>query len=217
VSDEPRLTQEQEERLALYRAGALGAEARAAFEREVLESEALAEELYAEIALEGVLAAGATAAVPGPAAAPLPGAVRRAPPTSRGAWLRMLPVAAALLAVSVTGWWLVRPHDRPGPGDILRGGAGRPGLLEPTGAVSEPPQWLRWNSVPGAAQYRVELFDESGHGLAAMVTADTMLGMDALAHRTLIAGEWRVVPIGADGREGAPLGRATFRVGAGGR
>jgi hypothetical protein len=207
LSENPRLTPEQEERLARYRAGGLTPEERAAFEREVAESEVLAEELYAELALEDVRA---------PAPARTDDAMRPAPLRARGgAWLRALPVAAAVIAVSAVGWWLARPHDRPGAGDVLRGGGGEPRLLEPAGALAAPPRWLRWNAVPGADHYRVELFDDSGRGLGTVVTADTAFAIDSLAHRPLDAGEWRVVPIEADGRERAPLGRATFRVGTG--
>lgn len=221
------LTAQDEERLARYRAGAMSPVEREAFEHSALSDDALAEALWAEVALDGVhaqaAASGTGAAVAradvhvatsvhaeaaGAAAnvARLPAPARRA-----NAWRVALPLAAALAVVSAVGVWLVRDRARTSPPDVLRGAPGEARLVEPVGAIAAPPARLRWNAVAGAERYRVELYDAQGARLATAVTADTVIAIASLVPAAPAAGEWRVVPIRADGREDAPLPRAVFR------
>jgi hypothetical protein len=201
VSELRPLSPEQEERLARYRAGAMAPEARAAFEHEALADEALAEALYAEVELDAVRLATA------------PASPRTIVLEPRRSWfvLRALPVAAALAAVAFAGWWLTRTPAGPAGPDVLRGGSSAPQLIEPVGDVTALPAELRWNAVAGADHYRVELFDATGRRLGTAVTPETTLAIERLVTGPFGAGEWRVVPIAASGREGEPLPRAAFR------
>jgi hypothetical protein len=181
---------------------------RAAFEREALDSPALSEALYSELALDSAripgVQRGQGSRGPQPFAAAAPGHPR---------WVfTVLPAAAVLALVAATGIWLSRPHETPGPADVLRGAPSEPRLLSPAGGIAHPPTEFRWNLVPGADRYRVELFDAAGHTLGAAVTAETSLAVGLLARRAPEAGEWRVFPIDASGREGSPLPRTAFRV-----
>ena len=199
MNEVPGLTPEQEERLALYRAGAMSAAERVAFEREALASDALSEALYAEVSLDLVRSD------PRPMAKVTPLPVRR-PSATR--WL--VPLAAVLIAVSVL--LLLRPRPSVTPGvDVLRGAASL-SALEPVGNVSAPPERFRWTSVPGAASYRIELFDLSGNSMGTGISRDTTIAFGALAHAPLAAGEWRVTAIGPDGIDRDSRTRAAFRV-----
>ncbi len=92
------LTAEQEERLARWRAGEMDAAERAAFERDVRGSDALAEAAYREAAFDA-LGEPAAASAPAPRAA-----ARAARAWPKLAWRVALPVAATLLAV-----WMLPP------------------------------------------------------------------------------------------------------------
>jgi hypothetical protein len=72
-------------------------------------------------------------------------------------------VAAAAAVV----WALARPALAPAPPlaspPVMRGAeAARPQPLTPVGRQTAPPAAFRWEAVPGARAYRVELFGASG-------------------------------------------------------
>jgi hypothetical protein len=205
------LTPEQEEALARYRAGAMSAAERAAFEREALASDALSEALYAEVSLDLVRPAPRPLTASAPAASrpmatvtPLP--LRR----SRSAARWLVPLAAGVIAVSALVLLRPRPSVTPGA-DVLRGVASL-SALEPVGNVTATPERFRWTSVPGATSYRVELFDLSGNSMGTAVSRDTTIGFGAVARAPLAAGEWRVTAIGPDGIDRDSRTRAAFRV-----
>lgn len=203
------LTPEQEERLARYRAGAMAADERAAFEREAAASGALLEALYVEESLDA-LAADALATAPVLDARPAIAARRR-----RGwSWglTRILLPAAAAIAVAVGVFrWAGMERRTPGGEDVVRGAGAFAQPLEPTGDLASPPRRFVWTRDPAAETYRVELFGGDGAVIGVAVTADTTLGIAALAPVAPAAGEWRVVPLDADGLE-RPVGpRAAFK------
>lgn len=187
----PPLDDVREQQLARYRAGAMSASERAAFETQALADDALAEALYSELSLD---------------------AIRRAPAAARFAWWRVaLPVAASLVAVSA--WFLLRaPSTGPVPDDGTVRGSGAMRALEPAGDVAAAPDSLRWTSAAGAASYRVELLDEDGGVAGVLVTADTVAAVAALRSPVPAAARWRVTALGADGLELAAKAHAEWRV-----
>lgn len=196
---------DQVERLARYRAGSMSKSEREAFEKDVLASETLSEALYAELSLE--VAAN-------PEAPEQPESRRGAsirPLRPRAVALRWLPIAAGLAAVVALGWWRWHPRPLPQGADYVRGEAGLT-ALEPSGTLDAPPARFRWTRDPGAASYRVELFDASGNDVATAVTRDTVLAFTAVTGETLSAGQWRVVAIGADGLDRRAVSRAAYEV-----
>jgi hypothetical protein len=93
-----------------------------------------------------------------------------------------------------------------------RGRNGALAPLEPVGSLSRPPRRFRWTRDSGAASYRVELFDRDARRLGVAVTGDTTLAIEALTREPITAGQWRVVPLAADGRELPRHVRAVFEV-----
>ena len=216
---EPReLTPVQEERLARYRAGAMGDDERATFEREAVRDEALLEALYVEESLDALAAdARGEREAPGPPALPMP--VRDARPAiaerARRRWTRLagalLPAAAAIvLAVGVFRWAGRERRGTTGD-DVVRGGGVAAQPLEPTGDLAGTPARFVWSRDPGAQSYRVELFDAQGAVIATVVTADTTLAVEALTPSPPAAGEWKVTPLDADGIERPAAPAAAFR------
>ena len=207
------LSPELEERLARYRAGGMDEPERAAFESEVLANDALAEALYREVSLDALLPheAQARAAAPGPG----PTGVVQAHARRRGVLplplaRLLLPVAAVLVAISSVVLWSGRHRPDAPLDEALRGGSGALVLLEPAGSLDQPPRVFRWSRDPGAASYRVELYDAHARRLGTVVTADTVVALGALSRAPVAAGEWRVVALGADGLERAARARAAF-------
>lgn len=159
-----------DDRVADYRSGALSADERRRFEKDVLERDDLAEELYADLALENRMeAAGA-------------GGATKVVPISRmrriTTWAVPLAAAAALLIVFA---------QRAERGDTqeagLRGSADTPELrlTEPETLTLGSP--LQWTAVEGAASYRVEVSHENGEilwrhtarGTSAIVQGDSLV------------------------------------------
>lgn len=217
MTESKALSPEQEERLARYRAGAMSDDERAAFEWEALSSDALAEALYGEISLDAV-AAGATkpeGARERPLAVPAPDVHPKRRSRGLGRWL---PLAASLLFVMGIAIWtgktqFGRPRGVRVPGgEGLRGGAPALSVIEPVGDLPAAPRRFRWTRDPGAASYRVELFDPGSRRIGVAVTTDTTLALEALTHESIVSGQWRVVAIGADGLERPRHVRAVFHV-----
>ena len=195
-----------EERLARYRAGDLTPDDRAAFEREVLADDALAEALYAELSLDAVSAREAPAVPARPAITPLP-------PPRRPRRLPvhvLLPIAAALAVVSAVMLWR-RPA--PVPGDSVRGTAVLR-VLEPIGSQSSPPAVFRWTHGAGADSYRLDLYDTaSGRPLATRVTRDTVLAFsEVVPAGTALVASWRVTALGPDGLDLNATAGASFEL-----
>lgn len=145
--------------------------------------------------------------------------VRRAPWIQRSRVARIwLPVAASALVVVGLSIWRGqnRPPNQsgrlPGGGEELRGGVPALVLLEPVGPIADSPKQFRWTRHPEAASYRVELFDQDAKRIGVAVTADTTLAIEALSHQPINAGQWRVMPLGANGLELPRHVRAVFVV-----
>ncbi len=203
------LTAEQEERLARWRAGEMSEAERATFEREMLASDALSEAAYREAGFDA-LVTPATAPVRHPARARTPLAWPKL------AWRVALPLAATVLAV-----WLLPPLMGPrgvrapaAGDDRLRGADGGPALLAPVGSSDAAPARFVWTRDAGATNYRIEVFGPDGARVATGVTSDTTLDVGALDAPMPASGEWRVVPVAADGSERVPSERAGWAAGA---
>ena len=67
----------------------------------------------------------------------------------------------------------------------------------------------------GAESWRVELCALDGDPVGTAVTTDTTIAVESLSPAPLPAGEWRVVPIDADGLERAARPQTAFRVRSG--
>lgn len=168
------LSPREEERLARYRASAMAERERAEFEREVLESDALAEALYGEQSLDAVRSSS-----------------RAARPAVRPAWAAWVAAAAGLAFVAYLG---VRLMSGPGP-DLTRGGPSASGLPEARVGI------LTWPRIPGATQYRVSLLDASGQRIDAPVVSDTSLRLPVPLPGQDAAAAFFVTPLSEDGIE----------------
>lgn len=203
----PGPTEDQVERLARYRAGAMSASERQAFEREAVTDGAFMDALYAEQLLSP---APETAAAPEHVARRVP---FRAP---RVRWFLPAVVAAAAAGVVLALLTTTRPPLPEGPdGATLRGSAGsvhasaaRP--IEPAGSLPAPPGVYRWSREPSAAHYRVEIFDTEGRLVASGVVRDTLATAAALGAPPMAAGAWRVVAVRSDGAELPAMPPAVF-------
>jgi hypothetical protein len=204
------MSDDRDARLEAYLAGALDADARAAFEAEILADPELADALYAAESLNAALRES-LAAEAGPAAV-----VR--PPTAtwrRRLWLAALPVAAVL------AFMLLVPRatdpEGPVPAPVLRGDEAASVGLEPAGELTAAPERFLWTATAGAARYRLELYDGAGRPLLVRVLADTVLALGAAPADlvTFAPGDepyWRVIPIDAAGRELASSPPLRFRL-----
>jgi hypothetical protein len=202
---------EQAERLARYRAGAMDAAERTAFEREVLESAALAEALRREGAHDAITRGTRRPARVLDANPALE--VAREFREDRGSLIHaMIPVVAAIVIGFAVWWWT---PNSPGPApdrDVVRGQAAVSRALEPVGELPGPPARLVWTRDPSARRYRVELYSVDGKPLGVHVTPDTSLALDAVIRATPAEASWRVVPLDAEGRERPATALAAYRV-----
>lgn len=204
-----KLTPEQEERLARYRAGAMTADERAAFERQVVASEALSEALYAEVSLDALaVEAREPARVPGARPALV---LRPRRDWSWGVTRILLPAAAVLIVIAGVFRLTGRERGAPAVPDIVRGAESLAEPLEPVGELAAPPQRFTWTRDPGAESYRVDLYAPDGSVIGTYVTRDTTLGYSALSPAAVAAGEWQVVPLDTDGLERPATPRTAFR------
>ena len=198
------MTAADENRLADYRAGRLAPEDRRAFEEEVLASDELAGELYAEVSLDAALSTGRNAASAGP--------------SSPRWWRRrdvavLVPLAAAALLLLV-----LRAPDRdraglPAP-PAFRGEASGARCLSPIGDVETAPSRFRWSHDPAAVMYRFELYDASSALLFRTTTSDTTIEIPAgtIGEEVPFDGYWKVVPMNAAGVERSKPPPALLRV-----
>lgn len=188
------LDDRREELLARYRAGALSEAERAAFEREALGDDALAEALYSELSLDAI------------------GRGAKARPRVVPLFVRVaLPIAACVVLVSV--WALSRRAEAPTPGsDTTVRGAGEMRAIAPLGTLVAPPESLAWTAAVGAESYRVELHALSGATLGSLVTRDTAVAIASLTTPAPDSATWRVVPLGPDGLDLPARARGEYRV-----
>lgn len=135
-------------------------------------------------------------------------------------WRPVLGLAAALVLATLAGLaiWQLAPVPGGKPPDALRSSA--PAAVRPiSGAtLSEPPSHLAWPAQPGAAAYRVVLYDERAEVLwRGPAVRGTELDLPPDAAALLRPGHsysWSVrLEDGASGRE---LGPYWFRVEEGG-
>lgn len=203
-----RLTPEQEELLARYRAGAMPADERAAFERQVVASEALSEALYAEVSLDALDAEARETARVLDARPALAARSRRG--WSWGVTRVLLPAAAALIVVAGIFRLAGPPRGAHPAPDTVRGAEALAAPLEPVGELAAPPQRFVWSRDAGAESYRVDLYALDGSVIGTSVTRDTTMDFAALSPAEVAAGEWQVVPLDADGLERPATPRAAF-------
>jgi hypothetical protein len=145
---------------------------------------------------------------------PPPEVEESARPTSRAP--HFAAAAAAVIIIAAILLW-PRMSSMPGapPAESPRGEAAPAGIaepIEPRGALAGAPAQFRWTSDPQADSYQLEIYDASGHVVAAAFVRDTLVPAAALGIDTLRAGSWVVVPIAADGAERAHHPQARFTV-----
>lgn len=202
MSERHALRPGDEERLARYRAGAMTAEERRAFEEAALGDDALAEALYLEEAWDAAMAPPPRVADARPALAA----------RGLGWWLPRVALPAAACVAALAGILHFEQARRAPQEDPLRGGGAGARPLAPVEDVAAWPAAFTWSRDPGAASYRVDLFAPDGTRLATVVTAETTLAASALSAAPLDAGAWRVVPLDPDGLERPAAPRAAFRI-----
>jgi hypothetical protein len=202
MSAQDELTPADEERLARYRASAMSAGERQAFERDTLASDALSEALYREEALDALGRDAPRRLDARPALA----ARRRTWGLVRAA----LPAAASLAALAAVLVWT--QNRRLQDEDLVRGAVAVAQPVAPVGELVEPPREFSWSRDPGAESYRVDLFAPDGSRLATVVTSATSVPAAALSAAPVPAGAWRVVPLGADGLERPAAPRVEFHL-----
>lgn len=113
--------------------------------------------------------------------------------------------AVILVFVGAALLWPRMQHGTTPPSlATLRGEAAPAGVaepLEPRGSLAGPLTQFRWTRDPQADSYQLEIYDPSGHVIAAAFVRDTLVPAVTLGVDTLRAGAWMVVPIAADGAE----------------
>jgi len=176
------VSQDREERLQQYLDGHMDATEREALEQELLADPTFMADAYDEVTVREALAETARA--------------------HRAAFRpRRRPQAVAFLAVAAAACiaFVAFILPRPGGEEVFRGGAvGAPQALQPVGDLEATPDLFVWTSDPGAARYRVEIFNSVGERLHVTTTADTFFatgGGLALPR----AGTWRATTIDSVG------------------
>lgn len=188
---------DRDERLERYLAGDLDAAARRDVDEEILTDDAMAEAAYASLNVESALAEAGRARS---------GALRPVPvsrPWWRAqGWRTLLPLGAALAAAI-----LLIPRMTPAPdgtAPTFRGDdAAEIQLLEPpVGGGPVGPTVFRWEAVPEASYYRVEILDDTGRLVTEEVVTDPRLDLTPDTPRPSLArGYWRVTAVDARGRD----------------
>ncbi len=128
--------------------------------------------------------------------------------------------AAALVAVLILGVSLYN-RDSDGPGKLNSGiGSGqfRSGAIHLVSPVSDMPQVpteFRWDAVPGASSYSVELKDVAGVTLASAKSSQNVLPVTPEMKANMISGKplkWKVTALDAAGKEIANSGAEQFKI-----
>lgn len=90
------------------------------------------------------------------------------------AWRVLYAVAAVLVLIIGAGWWI--QMREPAVDNLLRPGMYRSARLEivaPRGDLAQAPNELRWEPVPGASLYRVQIVEVDATGLWSGETTGT--------------------------------------------
>jgi hypothetical protein len=128
--------------------------------------------------------------------------------------------AAALAAVLVLAISLYKPeanHPRVGGPQtgttVFRSGEVK--LLSPSGELTQTPSEFRWEAVPGAASYRVDLSDALDKPLASTTSAQpkiqTTPEMNAAMHARMPI-KWKVTALDASGKSIAESSGGSFKI-----
>lgn len=176
------MTTDREARLQQYLDGSMDVDARAAFEKELLEDDTLMGDAYDEVSVREALAERAHAR-----------RVGFKPRPRRGAVAFLTVAAAASIA------FIVFVLPRPDTGDrVFRGGAaGAPEAVAPVGSVAGAPGRFVWTRDPGADRYRIEIYRPDGDRLFVTTTADTFFAAEGVpVPRT---GSWRATTLDSVG------------------
>jgi hypothetical protein len=126
--------------------------------------------------------------------------------------------AAALAAVLVLAISLYHPEHPPtvgGPGNIGVFRSGEVKLVSPIGDLNQAPSEFRWEAVPDAASYKVELTDAVNIPLASATSAQPQMQptpeMKAAmqAHMPI---KWKVTALDASGKNIAESSGGSFKI-----
>ena len=127
--------------------------------------------------------------------------------------------AAAMIAVLALGISLYNSgpdHTGPSqPGSNIGVYRGNFKLLSPTGDLAQAPAEFRWEAVPGAASYKVELTDVIGQSLATATSTQPQLTatpeMKAAMHGGMPV-NWKVTAYDASGKRIADSTGGSFKI-----
>jgi hypothetical protein len=189
------VTSPKDDRVADYLAGTMTARERATFEQEVLASDELAEEIYAEKSLDEAIGRAV-------AARARHAETKIVPLKARGPswWKVALPLAAAIALVAIP---LVQRERTQSPGPVFRGADSAFTIVAPTGPVASLDRFT-WNGDPGAASYELTVRDAAARIVWRMTTTETSVEPPSGAiPGDLSGGTWTVRAIDASG---IPLG-----------
>jgi hypothetical protein len=153
------------------------------------------------------------------------GASTRPASVARGSvWRNLLRVpymagAAALVAVLVLAISLYHPesgHPKlSGPGNIGVFRSGEVKLVSPTGDLIQVPGEFRWEAVPGAASYTVELTDALDQPLASATSSQPQISTTTEMRAAMRAGmpiKWKVTALDASGNKIADSSGGSFKI-----
>ncbi|HEY7403828.1 MAG TPA: hypothetical protein VIB39_09915 [Candidatus Angelobacter sp.] len=154
------------------------------------------------------------------------GASARPPATARVSFWRnlfrvpYLAGAAALAAVLVLAISLYHPesgqHPRVGgPGNIGILRSGEVKLVSPSGELAQAPSEFRWEAVPGAASYKVELTDALDMPLASATSAQPQMQTTPAMKAAMQARmpiKWKVTALDASGKSIAESSGGSFKI-----
>jgi hypothetical protein len=126
--------------------------------------------------------------------------------------------AAALVAVLVVGISLENRDSNPKIGPIGQPSIyrGELQLVSPMGEINQPANEFRWDAVPGAASYKIELTDVLDQPLASGTSTRPELAATPemkAAMRPGIPLKWKVTALDSSGKSMAESNHGSFRVG----
>lgn len=180
------MTDEKQE-LERYLAGEMNDAERQSFEREVLESDRLSDELYADSSVLVALEAAAEAR-----------RLRQARSADVRRWWRwpgmrwaVPAAAAAVVALLLVGR---NPSRTPSPA-VFRGAHDGLEVLFPQGRVEAPPEVFAWRRHGDVASVRFELFDADSRSRFSTVTAETTLVLHPSEVAIPDKGRWELTPL----------------------
>ncbi len=206
---------ELKSKAAAYFGGEMSPGESAAFEEELLANSEMAHAVYDEMGMGPVFHEALQALrirhLESHARLPDSSVTRRVPwwGRTRSRFAVTAAVAAVVLVIIMVSNIGEPPPVKPPIGDSdteeFRG-------LSPTGLVEALPAQFSWTAHPTAAQYRVEVYDDSDERFFETITAHTTLivAIDELSERGLRAGYWRVVPLDEYGSELAATADVPF-------